>query len=37
MKTVSPLPADTTSSAAVTTLRMPNRSISATANGEVRP
>ena len=37
MKTVSPLPAATIKSAAVTTARMPNRSISAAANGEVRP
>jgi hypothetical protein len=37
MKTVSPLPAATTSSAAVTTARIPNRSMSAAAKGEVRP
>ena len=37
MNTVSPLPAETTSSAAVTTLRMPKRSISAAANGDVSP
>ena len=37
MNTVSPLPAATSTSAAATTRRMPNRSISAAANGEVRP
>jgi hypothetical protein len=37
MNTVRPLPAATTSSAAVTTRRMPNRSISAAANGAVSP
>jgi hypothetical protein len=37
MNTVSPLPAATTSSAAVTTLRIPNRSIRAAANGAVSP
>ena len=35
--TVSPLPAATTSSAAVTTRRIPKRSISAAANGAVSP
>src|SRR4051794_11198576 len=37
MKTVSPLPAATNPSAAVTTGRMPKRSIRAAANGEVSP
>ena len=37
MNTVSPLPAATTSSATVTTRRMPKRSISAAANGAVSP
>ena len=37
MKTVSPLPAATSTSAAPTTRRRPNRSISAAANGAVRP
>ena len=37
MKTVSPLPAATSNSAQATTRRMPNRSISAAANGAVRP
>jgi hypothetical protein len=37
MKTVRPLPADTSSSAVATTRRMPNRSISAAANGAVTP
>ena len=37
MKTVSPLPSATTSSAHMTTRRMPNRSISAAANGAVSP
>ena len=37
MKTVSPLPAATSTSAPATTRRMPNRSISAAANGAVRP
>ena len=37
MNTVSPLPDATTSRAAVTTARIPNRSMSAAANGEVRP
>jgi hypothetical protein len=37
MNTVSPLPAATTSSAAVTTRRIPKRSISAAANGAVSP
>jgi hypothetical protein len=37
MNTVSPLPTATSSSAAATTRRMPNRSISAAANGAVRP
>ena len=38
MNTVSPLPDATTSErAAVTTARIPNRSMSAAANGEVRP
>ena len=37
MKTVSPLPSATTSSAHMTTRRMPKRSISAAANGAVRP
>lgn len=37
MKTVSPLPAATSSSATETTRRMPNRSIRAAANGAVSP
>ena len=37
MKTVSPLPAATTHSAVATTRRMPNCSMSAAANGAVRP
>jgi hypothetical protein len=37
MNTVSPLPAATTSSAAVITRWIPNRSISAAANGAVSP
>ena len=37
MKTVSPLPSATTSSAHMTTRRMPKRSISAAANGAVSP
>lgn len=37
MNTVSPLPAAIRTSAEHTTLRMPNRSISAAANGEIRP
>ncbi len=37
MKTVRPDPADTRSSAEATTRRMPNRFISAAANGAVRP
>ena len=37
MKTVSPLPAATMSSAKVTTGRTPKRSIRAAANGEIRP
>ena len=37
MNTVSPLPAATSSSATQTTGRMPNRSISAAANGDIRP
>jgi hypothetical protein len=37
MNTVRPLPAATTTSATVTTERMPKRSISAAANGAVRP
>ena len=37
MNTVSPLPAATSSSAPITTRRMPNLSISAAANGAVRP
>jgi hypothetical protein len=35
--TVSPLPAATSSSPAVTTRRIPKRSISAAANGEITP
>ena len=37
MKTVSPLPSATTTSALITTRRMPKRSISAAANGAVSP
>src|SRR5882757_462377 len=37
MNTVSPLPAATTTSATATTCRTPKRSISAAANGAVRP
>ena len=37
MNTVSPLPSATITSAKVTTGRIPNRSISAAANGEIRP
>jgi hypothetical protein len=37
MKTVRPLPSATTTSAAITTRRMPNRSMSAAANGAVSP
>ena len=37
MKTVSPLPVATSSSAPATTRRMPNRSIRAAANGAVSP
>ena len=37
MNTVSPLPRATITSANVTTGRIPNRSISAAANGEIRP
>ena len=37
MKTVRPLPSATTSRAHMTTRRMPNRSISAAANGAVSP
>ena len=37
MNTVAPLPTATTSSAQTTTRRMPNRSISAAANGAVSP
>src|SRR4051812_1892040 len=37
MNTVSPLPSDTISNATVVTVRMPNLSINAAANGAVRP
>jgi hypothetical protein len=37
MKTVSPLPSAVSSSAQTTTRRMPKRSMSAAANGAVRP
>jgi hypothetical protein len=37
MKTVSPLPSAIRTSAPLTTLRRPRRSISAAANGEIRP